>query len=51
LAKLTTDEAFRGELVSTADWLRERADRFEIVEAEIPSAGIADYAPSSLQRA
>jgi hypothetical protein len=28
MAKLTTDEVFRAELVSTADWLCEKADRF-----------------------
>jgi hypothetical protein len=38
MAKLTTDEVFRAELVSTADWLCEKADRFETPDADLSSA-------------
>jgi hypothetical protein len=29
IAKLTTDEMYRAELVNTATWLHEKADRFD----------------------
>jgi hypothetical protein len=46
IAKLTTDEVFRAELVSTADWLCEKADRFETPDADLSSAAQRADQPS-----
>jgi hypothetical protein len=46
MAKLTTDEVFRAELVGTADWLCEKADRFETPDADLSAAAQRADQPS-----